>query len=400
MYIFIPIHYCLILLIAGFCSCGIKKNNETEPQTTVKIYDNERYTDAYEPIDLVQTTDKGFLILAERRDYQSAFPRITILKTDEYGIFQRESNLPDDFVNPVGKFIKTSAGYYFFCMNRLTLQSKLILVTEEGTSAEVTELPFSYPLAASWDEASGQLMLLSYDREEKEMVVSMLNPSGQSRSQQRFSIGFGDFDAEASIIKHFAGTGPRLPFFCGTNGEGLYFFNGYYRYALSLVLYKAGTSTPQTVIYGYTDERAINSAIAASNNFAFSKSEYGSMYFIPNWENTSGVLSGSDIKGYPIPEIKENSLITANRLQVNGYEYVVYGSSTRNGQISLYFYTGSDKRLAGNHYLGFTNPYEINALVPTSDGGIAIAGQTWIAGRFSRICLFTLSKDDLSSIIH
>ncbi len=400
MHIFKLIHYCLILLIAGFCSCGIKKNNEAEPQTTVKIYDNESYTDSYESVDLTQTTDKGFLILAERRDYQSDFPRITILKTDEYGIFNSENKLPDDFVNPVGKLIKTPAGYYFFCMNRLTLQSKLILVTEEGTFTEVTELPLTYPLAAAWDQGSGQLMLLSYDREEKEMVVSMLNPAGQSRSQQRFEIGFGDFDAEASIIKHFAGTGPRLPFFCGTNGAGLYFFNGYYRYALSLVLYKAGTGIPQTVIYGYRDERSINSAIAWDNNFAFSKSEYGSMYFIPNWENSAGLLSGSDIKGYPIPEIKENSPVTVTKIPVNNTEYVVYGTSTRNGQIGLYFYTGSDKRLAGNHYLGFTNPYEINALTATSDGGIAIAGQTWIAGRFSRICLFKLSKDDLSDIIH
>lgn len=394
------IHYWLILLIAGFGSCGIKKNNETEPQTTTRIYDNESYTDAYEPIDLIQTTDKGFLILAERRDYQSSFPRINILKTDEYGIFSSETNLPDDFVNPVGKLIKTSAGYYFFCMNRLTLQSKLVLITDDGGYAEVGELPLSYPLAAASDQHSGQLILLSYDREEKEMVVTILNPAGQLHSQQRFSIGFGDFDAETSIIKHFAGTGSKLPFFCGTNGEGLYFFNGYYRYALSLVMYKAGTHIPQTVLYGYTDERLINSIVSESNSFALSKSEYGSAYFIPDWENTPGILSGSDIKGYPMPEIKENSWITANRVQVNGTGYIVYGSSTRNGQIGLYFYRDSDKRLAGNHYLGFTNPYEIRALTPTSDGGIAIAGQTWIAGRFSRVCLFKLSKDDLSSIIH
>lgn len=389
-------------LITVYCislwSCGIRKNNEVEPETLVRIYDHESYTDSFEPVDLVQTADKGFLILTERRDFQSDFPAVGILKTDKHGLFVKETRLPDDFVNPVGKLMKTASGYYFFCMNRLTLQSILMRLSEDGTREVVAELPLTYPLASALDQDSEQLLLLSYDREEKEMVVCQVNSAGQIRTRTGFGIGFGDFDAEASIIRHFAGTGPRLPFLCGTSGDGTCFFNGYYRYALSLVFFAPGVAATPAVVYGYRDERAINSIIANGNHIALSKFEFGSTFFIPLWPGGSGVYSSSDIAGYPIPELKESTMVVTRELSINGKGYIVYGSSTRSGQIALYFYGDNDATLAGIRYLGYGNPYEIKSLTTTEEGGIAVCGQTWIAGRFSRICFFKLSANDLREI--
>ncbi len=50
----------------------------------------------------------------------------------------------------------------------------------------------------------------------------------------------------------------------------------------------------------------------------------------------------------------------------------------------------------GSRYLGFSNPYEIAAMTTTSDGGLAVCGITYVAGRFPRICLFKISGAELA----
>ena len=50
-----------------------------------------------------------------------------------------------------------------------------------------------------------------------------------------------------------------------------------------------------------------------------------------------------------------------------------------------------------SRYLGFSNPYEIASLVQTSDEGLAVCGTTYLAGRFPRICIFKLSKEELAA---
>ena len=48
----------------------------------------------------------------------------------------------------------------------------------------------------------------------------------------------------------------------------------------------------------------------------------------------------------------------------------------------------------------FLNPFEIANLVQTSDGGLAVCGTTYLAGRFPRICIFKLSKNKLSENVN
>jgi len=73
----------------------------------------------------------------------------------------------------------------------------------------------------------------------------------------------------------------------------------------------------------------------------------------------------------------------------------LYGSNTRSNQISLYGYDESTGEFLGSRYLGFSNPFEIAAITPTSDGGLAICGTTYVAGRFPRICLFKLANEEV-----
>ena len=53
----------------------------------------------------------------------------------------------------------------------------------------------------------------------------------------------------------------------------------------------------------------------------------------------------------------------------------------------------------GSHYLGFSNPFEVASLIRTEDEGLLVCGTTYLAGRFPRICLFKLSKENVESFM-
>lgn len=383
--------------------CDIKENKEVKPDTFVKIYNNNSYSNSYQPVDIKETSDGGFLILASYQKGETSFPNVYIIKVDKEGEFVKETELPEQYVNPVNGLLKSGNGFYFFCMDRLSLQTSLIQVFEDGSIAEVAVLQELYPLASSIDNSTGNLILLSYDREDKKTIVSRVNIAGDINAQTKFDIGFGDFDAEESIIRHFSGTGRRLPFFCGEDGSGKYYFNGYYRYTMSLVFFNFNSSSSTTVVYGFKDERALNSLVANGTFIAGSKYEYGSVSFMPRMDLSQfegGIGSSSDLPGYYIPELESDAEVYTDFYNLQGRDLTVFGSNSRGGQIALFFYDRNTGELIKTKYLGYTNPYKIKGFVSTSEGGMAVIGQTWIADRFSRICLFKIKADELNDYLN
>jgi len=65
----------------------------------------------------------------------------------------------------------------------------------------------------------------------------------------------------------------------------------------------------------------------------------------------------------------------------------------------LYAYDAEDGTLLSLKYLGQTSPYEIGNFVKTLDGGLIVLGNTFVAGRFSRLCLFKLTKSELEDFV-
>jgi hypothetical protein len=112
--------------------------------------------------------------------------------------------------------------------------------------------------------------------------------------------------------------------------------------------------------------------------------------------NTSGVSSSTDLGGFLFPELVSNAPVKILRTTMGTKKVALYGSDTRSSQIALYGYDESNGEFIGSSYLGFSNPFEIAAVVSTLDGGLAVCGTTYVAGRFPRICLFKLSKDEVA----
>jgi hypothetical protein len=83
-------------------------------------------------------------------------------------------------------------------------------------------------------------------------------------------------------------------------------------------------------------------------------------------------------------------------MPIQGKNILIYGSNTKSKQIGLLFYDEATGEFISSRYLGFSNPFEIANLMISAEGGLAVCGTTYLAGRFPRICIIKLSEEDLA----
>lgn len=368
-------------------SCG----NEEEfiPDASfIKIYNDESFETSYIPMDIVQAGKNGYFILSAFDSWNTY-----ILRVDEDGEFMWDYTLEESYVNPIKGLYYRDSAFYFFCMDNLSLATILMKATDQSKSAEIERTYGNtiYPLHSS--AVSSGFLLESYNRESYSTRLTKIDENFGEQWNEEYSV---EQDVEESIISHLTRIGERLPFFSGEAGNK-YFLNGYYNYSMSMLFVSTGDGTQTGVINGFRDKSAISSAkYLDGNSFALSRFDFGDNYLIPKIDlNTNGTGISSDLEGNDHPEMTPNAFVYSELVDVNGKEITLYATSTKAGQILLYAYDAINGTLVGTHHLGMLNPYEAIDFVPTIDGGLAVLGNTFVNGRFSRITLIKLSESEL-----
>lgn len=394
---FCTVQSLFVVLAAGFLvSCVEDSDPDFEKETFTSIYDHDEFSSTFYPIDVAQTPDGGYLILAEQKIVESNFRGVYLLRADEFGDFVKELRLEEQYVNPVGRLMDIGGEYYFFAMDALSLQAQLVKVDAQAEAASVVPVGgITYPSAGSLDGTN--FLLLSYNHTDKNSVVSIHNATGDFiREPKQFSIGAGD-DVEEPIMNHFIHTGRKFPFQVGRT-SGLYFFNGFENYTFSLVFTDMMKEGPIGVVQGQQDDGGFSAVLPLSNDrFAASRFNFGDNYFLPGIDlPTNGPAVGSYLGGLMLPELIPNAPVKILHATIGSTSTLIYASDTRSKQIGLFFYKEDTGEFISSRYLGFSNPFEIAALIRTADDGLAVCGTTWLAGRFPRICLFKISKEELS----
>src|SRR5690606_30904072 len=381
-------------------SCVEETVPELEEQKFTRIYDNNQFSASTSPIDVAQTPDGGYLVLSGRRLTNSDFTGIYLMKANKRGEFVSHLEVEEQFVNPIGDLMFLDGYYYFFCMDELAVQAHIAKVSADLAEVEIAPLSsgLSYPSAASLD--GDNFLLLSYDHVEKLSVLSLINAGGTVVAAKGFDIGIGE-DVEEPIINHFIGADNRFPFLAGHIPGGPYFFNGFYNYTFSLVFTDLNQDDPTGVVQGQHDDGGFSAVThIASTKFAASRFNFGDNYLLPNVILPSTTITSTvDYTGNTLPELDANANVRILRGTIKDVITLVFASDTKAKQIALLFYDEAPGSLKGSHYLGFSNPFEIASVIQTEDEGLLVCGTTYLAGRFPRICLFKLSKEELEGYV-
>lgn len=377
-----------VLLIAFlFFSCG-NEEDFVPDASFIKIFNDESFESSYIPMDIVQAGDKGYFILSAYNAWNTY-----ILRVDEYGDYMWDYKLDENYVNPIKGLYYQDSAFYFFCMDDLSLATILMKSTDQSRTATVEQTYGNtiYPLHSS--KVSDGFLLESYNRESYSTRLTKLNTTFGAQWHEEYSV---EQDVEESIISHLTRIGDRLPFFTGEAGN-TYFLNGYYNYSMSMLFVRGSDGAQTGVINGFRNKSAISSAkYLDGNSYALSRFDFGDNFVIPKIDlNSSGTGISSELEGNIHLEMIPNAFVYNGIINVNGREITMYATSTKGGQILLYAYDAISGTLVGTHHLGRLNPYEAIDFVPSNDGGLAVLGNTFVNGRFSRITLIKLSEKEL-----
>jgi hypothetical protein len=397
------IHTLSIILLLFFVFSCSKKETVSPEAGFSRIYDNAEFGGSYYPVDVIQTSDGGYLILSELKRSDTDFFGVYILKTDSQGNFLWAVTGPDNLVNPIPGLVAIGESYYFMCMDRLTLATNVMQINDNSAPTAVqTYGSIIYPLHASATPDGGAL-LLSYDRALLSTRITKMDSRFNISWQRTYTV----FEnPEKILVEHLTRTGRRLPFFTGTVGDASasgYFYNGFDNFSFSMRYISASDGTAQGVVNGFRINDRYSAAITsnvfiASGKFAISRINQGISYISPFQDiSTSAILVSTGLKGNQTSEISDDSKVVVKKLAIGSKSRILYASNTKNNQLVVYAYDAETGNLLGTRYFGSGNPYEISNFTQTKDGGLAILSSTLVAGRFPRIAIFKIAKSELEA---
>jgi hypothetical protein len=375
-------------------ACGEDSNPVTETKNFTSIFDSNQFTDGFYPIDMQQTTDGGYVVLAESELPDTQLTGVYLLKADKYGNFVKFIKA-DTLNNPVGRLSKIADKYYFFCMNNT--DAKLASFDETLDNFSIADVAYTNPAASA--PLENGFLLLSVNTDSKQTIIAQIGVDGGTIRDKGFTFGDGD-DSEKPLSEHFLKQGKQFPFDVGVVSPGVYYFNGFYDYSFSLIFTNMTSDDPIGITAGQNDDGGFSALVPlSSSKYAAARFNFGENYFLPSTTivATSQNIPSTQLGGLTIPELISETKVKILRTTVNQKNVLIYAADTETRQIGLYFYDEATGAFIGSKYLGFSNPFTIGNLINTEDGGIAVVGTTYLAGRFARLCIFKLSKEEVAS---
>ena len=393
-----------LLALLLFNACKKHKENKIEPDREYVKYVNTTsvLTDLV-TLDMVRTSDNGYLILGSSPSLTKSYHTIYLLKIDKEGNYLWDGYLPETYINPISEIIIKDGAYYLFCMD-VTAGTHLIRFSDQALKTESVKYfeEILLPLHASPTPDGGYLVLNANLSDKWSGITKIASDFKISWSEQYY---FNENFA-AEIDRHLKREGLPLSFATGSlqNGSAFY-FNSFSDANFSTVFVNPlnGKADGFNIIGGDRAYAAIKTILSlGEDKFAISRYDRnGNTFLIPNASiaiKSSTFIASTELGGIKLPDMEVNTRIQCRRINLSGKEVIIYCANTKNKGIGLYAFDVSTGAFLGSKAYNLETPLELGVFSFSSDGGILILGKTYIANRFPRVCIFKIDPEQAGKI--
>jgi hypothetical protein len=391
-YLLIIVHFILTLQLAS-CSKDTKMSPD---QSWIRVYDHSDPNKLFYSLDVRELTDNSFVILGSAKMDTTVWPTPYVLYTSKEGIMTR-SVQTEEFISPVPDLITVNGENYFFCMDN-ALGTHVLKINSDGSApTPVESFPdLTYPLSASL-VAGNKILLTSYNRINKSTVLTCFDSNFSIIWSNEYS---AIENYEEKVRLHLSRQGQFFPFFTGEvkqDNTNFYFVNGFYNFVFSLLFINTADGSMTGVVNGIPYSAAASSIIQRNDsNYVITRYNEDQNYINSRPEISFTAVSNiTAIGGTSWPEIEKYAFIKPIKATLNKKEIIILGTKTRSNQVLLLFFSAETGSLVTSRYFGSSYPVNLASVIPTSEGGLAILTQTFVAGRFPRIQLYKIPPEKL-----
>lgn len=371
------LYFLLICIITA--SCGERLEGYLPTEKFKTIFADAGQGIDYQPIDVIQTEDNGYLILAE-----GALNSVFVMKVDSRGQMQWTNTLPAIYENPVGEIVLSEGKYYFIAAN--SVDQTVVLIEVDDLNQEVLATDRSYagyriPLAFGRYDTDNYLMLTYND------TIGPILSKLQAGFAMEWARSFDNTGSQAEAVKT-AMEGRNFNFLLGSinNGQILYFNSlreggNTLTFTNSLGIETGKISSEgsgEIISYNY-----LGNLVSAIN---YSNGEH-SFFQISHPLNADDSIDINEIAGLNTVDLAQN----ANAITVNS-ELVATGQlinfyETPDNRIKWINYSVGSNNINAIDYVGGQDPLGLVKAIDTRDGGILILASVLLGGARSRISI-------------
>lgn len=380
----------LILTLVLFSSCKEELIEYTPTEKFNSIFDDPKEGASYTPLDVIETDDGGFLVLAELANNQ-----VFVLKVSSRGEFLWSQELESKFVRAVGNIVRQGQNYYFIASSLPDYTAVLFEINDlEQTIAELrTYTAYRRPLAFS-NLTPDTYLLMTYNDTTGTVLSKLQDGFAMEWARKYDTIRNAHEKLEA--FENFS----RADFFVGSyNAGAVIYFNSLRAGGFDLTY--ANNLGIETGTVSSSERNSISSLTPYGNSLlAANYSVNNQSYFINNYKlGVNGSTAVEELAGVILQDRLPMNKAGSAIVPVGTAQYLVNAYTTIDGRIKLEFYDVITGAKLAWKYMGGIDPLEVVKIIPTEDQGMVILSKITLAGANKRINLVKFPKAEILDIL-
>lgn len=379
-----------LLAFMVITSCNEEVIEFTPTEKFNSIFDNPVENIHYEPLDIIETDEGGFLILSKLVNGS-----IFVLKANSRGDFLWSEEVESDFINPVAKLIRQGDNYYFVAGRLPDQTATLFEINDLQQTVEARRSYEAYRRPLAFNNLTPDTYLLLTYNDTTGTVLSKI----QDGFAMEWARNYDEIDNAHQKLDAFQNSSKNNFFVGAYNAGSVIFFNSLREEGLKLTF--ANDQGIATGIINASDGDFINTFTSYDNallsiNYLFNDQAFflNAYQPAPNARVDLELLNGDPVQDRLIIQN-----VTTAPITVGTTNYLLNAYSTLDGRIKMNFYASSSGEQKAIKYVGGIDPLEVVKIIQTRDEGIAILSKITIAGTKERIKLSKIPRNEILEIL-